>query len=227
MGRVGDRVIDDAGPASHINAMNIGSGDDRSGHRQRHGAVGLLVLIVAGLLFSVVGTPSAQAQGSRPHKRGSGLVGYPSYLPKSTLHFHTDTTVVGTIERPALTNQGDRVKVVTRHWSVLAVVNGPQVPGEGLPYQAPTTTCTWTITLSRATGRVPVVASDFDSIDQQGNVYRQYLVPGQPEPPRVLEPGHRVTFELQGAEAVGEGLMRWAPIGGHIVAKWDFVVEND
>ncbi len=34
-------------------------------------------------------------------------------------------------------------------------------------------------------------------------------------------------FELRAVEAPGEGLMRWAPDGTHIVAKWDFVVEND
>ena len=28
-------------------------------------------------------------------------------------------------------------------------------------------------------------------------------------------------------EAVGEGLMRWAPIGQKIVAEWDYEVEND
>jgi hypothetical protein len=39
--------------------------------------------------------------------------------------------------------------------------------------------------------------------------------------------GQRVSFELLAGEAVGEALMRLAPIDGHIVAKWDFVVEND
>lgn len=211
--------------------MSVGARDDRSTPWRHRVASGLLVSIAAGLLFCVAGPSAAQASGSPsgspPDKGGRGLVGYPSYLPKATLHFHSDTTVVGTAERPALTNQGDGVKVVTQHWSVLAVVSGPVVPGEGLPYQAPTTTCTWTITLSKATGRVPVAVADFDSIDQLGRVYRPYLVPGQPSPPRVLAPGHTVTFELRAAEAVGEGLMRWAPVGGHIVAKWDFVVEND
>jgi hypothetical protein len=36
-----------------------------------------------------------------------------------------------------------------------------------------------------------------------------------------------IGFELRAAEATGEGLMRWAPDGTNIVAKWDFVVEND
>jgi hypothetical protein len=157
----------------------------------------------------------------------NGLVGYPSFLPKSTLNQHTDTQVVGTAGRPALTVEGDPVRVVTPSWSVVARVTGPEVPGEGLPYQTPATTCTWTITLSDATGRVPVSASAFDSIDSRGNLYRPYLVPGQPRPPKVLVPGRTVSFELRAGETVGEGLMRWAPIAHKIVAKWDFDVEND
>jgi hypothetical protein len=190
-------------------------------------------MLVAGTILA--GCMASHSPGADPHpvrasgghESGKGLVGYPSFLPKSTLHFHSDAVVVGSVARPALTNQGDPVKVVTPHWSVVAVVAGPEVPGEGLPYQAPVTTCTWTVKLSKATGTVPVSVADFDSIDDTGNVYLPYLVPGQPLPPDVLEPGQVVSFELRAAEPVGEGLMRWAPIGGRIVAKWDYVVEND
>jgi hypothetical protein len=52
-------------------------------------------------------------------------------------------------------------------------------------------------------------------------------VPGQPLPPRVLRPGTRMSFELRAVMPTGEGLMRWAPDGRNIVAKWDFIVEND
>lgn len=170
---------------------------------------------------------SYQAGASPSPSTSNGLVGYPSYLPPSTLHYDSDAEVVGTAAQPALTNQGDPVKIVTPHWSVVAVVTGPEVPGEGLPYQASFTTCTWTVTLSGATGDVPISVPDFDSIDYRGDVYQPELVPGQPIPPKTLRPGQKVSFELRTGEAVGEGLMRWAPIGGHIVAKWDFVVEND
>ncbi len=91
------------------------------------------------VLVSALGLVVQPADRTSHH---SGLVGYPSYLPKSTLHFHSDAVLTGAAARPALTNQGDPAKVVTPHWSVLAVVSGPEVPGEGLPYQAPATTCT-------------------------------------------------------------------------------------
>jgi hypothetical protein len=172
--------------------------------------------------------------GTSPHPhlhpaaaRATPLGSYPSFLPKDTLNQGTDTVLTGTAARPALTSQGDVVKVRTGHWSVLITVTGPQVPGEGLPFQASADTCTWTVTMSGATGPVPVKAADFTAIDNQGNVYKPALVKGQPRPPAELKPGQQVKFELRAVEATGEGLMRWAPDGTHIVAKWDFVVEND
>jgi len=153
--------------------------------------------------------------------------GYPTWLPSSTLNYHSDTVLTGTVQRPALTNEGDAVEVKTPQWSVLVTVAGPEVPGEGLPYQAPADTCTWIVTMSGATGPAPISTADFTSIDDLGHVYRPYFVPGQPTPPPVLRPGQKVSFELRVVEATGEGLMRWAPDGRNIVAKWDFVVEND
>jgi hypothetical protein len=168
--------------------------------------------------------------GPRPHPaaaRATPLGSYPSFLPAGTLHQGTDRALTGTAQRPALTSQGDVIKVRTAGWSVLITVTGPQVPGEGLPFQASADTCTWVVTMSGATGTVPVKAADFSAIDDQNNVYQPNFVAGQPKPPAVLKPGQKLTFELRAVEATGEGLMRWAPDGTHIVAKWDFVVEND
>jgi len=74
---------------------------------------------------------------------------------------------------------------------------------------------------------VSIKTADFTAIDEQGHVYQPAFVKGHPTPPAELKPGQQVTFELRAVEATGEGLMRWAPDGTHIVAKWDFVVEND
>jgi hypothetical protein len=175
------------------------------------------------LLIALAGCASASSSSARPVQSG----GYPSFLPSSTLHYHSDAVLTGTAQRPALTSQGDGVEVKTPGWTVRVTVTGPQVPGEGLPYQAPATTCTWVVTMSGATGPVPVSVSGFSSIDDASHVYRPAFVPGQPKPPPVLRPGQKISFELRAVEAVGEGLMRWAPDGRNIVAKWDFVVEND
>ncbi|HTA02863.1 MAG TPA: hypothetical protein VK802_20960 [Streptosporangiaceae bacterium] len=190
----------------------------------RAGRLAVLVALALVLL-------ALAACGSAPHhpaaSNANHFGGYPSFLPRSTLNYHSDTVLTGTVQRPALTNQGDGVEVKTPAWSVLITVAGPQVPGEGLPYQAPSTTCTWVVTMSAATAPVPVSLADFSSIDDLNRVYWPKFVAGQPQPPATLRPGQKISFELRAAEATGEGLMRWAPDGNNIVAKWDFVVEND
>ncbi|MCU1529414.1 MAG: hypothetical protein JWP75_3177 [Frondihabitans sp.] len=152
--------------------------------------------------------------------------GLPSYLPKAPVG--TDDVLTGSVKRPALTSEGDSVKVeLPGGGTVLATVTGPVVPGEGLPYQANYTTCTWTVKLSDATRNVLIRLSDLTTLDQLGAVYHPTTVPGQAAPPAVLHPGQSTTFELRTGMKVGEGLLRWAPGGSKIVAEWDFEVEND
>jgi hypothetical protein len=149
----------------------------------------------------------------------------PTFLPTSSIH--PDGVLTGTPGRPALTSQGDSVQVVLADSSVRATVSGPVVPGEGLPYQSRATTCTWTVTLSDATRKMPIKIGDFSALDHRGAVYHVALVAGQPVPPAALSPGTTVAFELRTVMPTGEGLMRWAPAGQQIVASWDFEVEND
>jgi hypothetical protein len=196
-------------------------------HMPRSAPLAALLLALAGCSSASASNPASPAAAGGQASSAAAGGGYPTYLPSSTLNYHSDTVLTGTAQRPALTSQGDGVEVKTPQWSVLVTVTGPEVPGEGLPYQAPTTTCTWIVTMSGGTGPVPVSASDFSSIDDENNVYRPALVAGQPKPPSVLRPGQKISFELRAVEATGEGLMRWAPDGRNIVAKWDFVVEND
>jgi len=149
-----------------------------------------------------------------------------SWLPKQQLDHPVDQTSVGTVAHPALTVEGDFVRVETPAFSALAVVNGPVVPGEGLPVQQRYTTCTWTISLSHVQGTVPISVADFDSIDHLQTVYKPLLVPGE-RLPASLHTGQSLSFKIRSIMPVGEGLLRWAPDGDHIVAKWDYQVEND
>ena len=118
-------------------------------------------------------------------------------------------------------------QVTTPTFSALAVVNGPVVPGEGLPVIQRFTTCTWTISLSHVKGTVPISVADFDSIDHLQTVFTMTLVPGQPPLPTSLHTGQSLSFKVRAVMPTGEGLMRWAPDGNNIVAKWDYQVEND
>jgi hypothetical protein len=101
------------------------------------------------------------------------------------------------------------------------------VPGEGLPYQTDADTATWRVTMSHASGRVPVSAKDFSTIDSFGAIYHPAYVSGRHRPAALLRPGQTVHFELRVVMRVGEGMMRWAPAHRDLVASWDFVVEND
>jgi hypothetical protein len=152
---------------------------------------------------------------------------FPSFLPKKTLNPNVDQVLVGTAAKPALSVQGESIEVKTAAWSVLIDVSGPVVPGEGLPLQQPATTCTWTVTMSQATAPVPVSLADFNTVDHLGSIYQLSPVEGQAPPPSEVDPGQTATFQVRAYEAVGEGLMRWAPINQQIVAEWDFEVEND
>jgi hypothetical protein len=78
-----------------------------------------------------------------------------------------------------------------------------------------------------ATADVPVSLADFHSIDHLGAVFLTGLVPGEHSPPPVLHRGQKLTFQLRAYELVGEGMMQWAPDHQHVVANWDYTVEND
>jgi hypothetical protein len=179
------------------------------------GATTVLLMIMGWGIYGLVAKPGLNTADPR------------SWLPKQQLDHPVDQTVVGTVAHPALTVEGEDVEVRTPGFSALAVVNGPVVPGEGLPFQQRFTTCTWTISLTHVTGTVPISVADFDSIDHTQTVYKPTLVPGQPALPTTLHAGEKLSFKIRSAMPVGEGLLRWAPDGQNIVAKWDYQVEND
>ena len=188
-----------------------------SGVRPRLGWGTVTVLFVsASALAGCGGTPNPSSVG-----------GYPSFLPKRTLHPDVDATLAGTMAKPALTVEGLAVDVKTADWNVVITVSGPVVPGEGLPYQADATTCTWTVAMHDLTGQVPVSAADFHSVDHLGSVFVMGLVRGEAPPPRLLRAGQKLTFQLRAYELVGEGMMQWGPDHKHVVAYWDYTVEND
>ena len=195
---------------------------------RRHG-VGGLALVAIATSFALAGcattakspTSNATHHGAESSKYGS----LPGFLPRES--FDTDRVLVGSTAKPALTTEGDAVSIGGGSGAARITVTGPEVPGEGLPYQSEATTCTWTVTIRTASLGLRVSVADFTTIDHLGMVYQPSLVPGQPSPPDVVAPHSTATFELRAVMVVGEGLMVWSPDGKHPVAKWDFEVEND
>ncbi len=198
--------------------------DSRCGAGVSPGAGGRRLLTILAAVAVLVTAGCAATPTAKPAAAEPSYGSLPSYLPSGA--GQPDSVLTGTVDRPAITSQGDSVNVQLATGSVLVTVTGPEVPGEGLPYQTPTTTCTWTITMTAATTAIPITVGDFTALDHLGSVYRPALVPGQPKPPATVAPGQTVTFELRAVMTVGEGLMRWAP-GQKILASWDFEVEND
>jgi hypothetical protein len=148
----------------------------------------------------------------------------PTFLPTPTLH--ADRELTGTAERPGVTTEGDAVRALIATGSVRVTVTGPVVPVQGAASEPDATTCTWTITLSAARGRVPVAIKAFTVLDEEGNESRPRLAPGSTRPPATIGPGQTVRFELRDVVSAGEGVIRWAPSGA-VVASWDFVAETD
>jgi len=193
---------------------------------RRPGGV-IAALVVGAILTGALAGCSAVTNGnaSNAAKSGSKYGTLPGFLPQQT--FDTDSVLTGTISHPALTTEGDAVRFGSGAAAALVTVTGPEVPGEGLPFQTGATTCTWTITIQAGSKPVPIDPKDFSSSDHLGGVYAPGVVAGQPAPPKTVAPHTSVSFELRTIMVVGEGLMRWAPDGKHAVAAWDFEVEND
>ena len=193
---------------------------------RRPGVGALVVAITAGSMLTGCAVAAAPGSDTTNHSTNSSKYGsLPGFLPHQS--FDTDRTLVGTVGRPALTTEGDTVSIGSGSSAARITVTGPEVPGEGLPYQSAATTCTWTVTIQTGSRAMPIASADFSTIDHLGTVYRPSFVPGQATPPTILDAHDSATFELRAVMVVGEGLMRWAPDGNHAVAEWDFEVEND
>jgi hypothetical protein len=176
------------------------------------------MVLLATLSYGIYGLTATQS----PYTAGPS-----SWLPKQQLDHAVDRVLTGTVANPALVVAGGAVEVHTTAFSALAETDGPVVPGEGLPNQMAFTTCTWTFSINHVVGRVPIALSDFDTINHLGTVFKLSLVPGEAKLPQFVSTGQHLTFQLRAVMPVGEGLLRWAPNGNNIVAKWDYQVEND
>jgi hypothetical protein len=168
---------------------------------------------------------SPAASTNRSSSADGSYGSLPSFLPTPTIK--PDSVLTGSPGQPAVTSQGDSVQALVHGGSVRIRVDGPLVPGEGLPKVTDATTCTWKITLSGGTVRVPLAAAQFSALDENGRAYHPEPVAGHSAPPASVEPNSTVSFDLRVVMPTGEGVMRWAPTSGKVVAVWDFVVEND
>ena len=179
----------------------------------------IFVVLLGVLAYGVYGL---WANGHRAYVSGNPA----KWLPKQALHKPVDRTLFGTYAAPAITVAGDYVHVRAPTFTALAVVTGPAVPGQGFSYQPKYLTSTWTVHIWDVKGYVPLAAKDFDSIDYAGTEFQLSVPPGGTMP-KSVSTGQDATFQLRAVVPIGESLLRWAPNGNNIIAKWDNQVEND
>ncbi len=110
----------------------------------------------------------------------------------------------------------------------MATAVGPAVPREGQFPLPKTARCTFTVTLTRVSGTVPLRASAFTIIDEFGQLHHPRVTgpAGRPLPAQ-LTPGQTVTLIVRDVLPTGNGQLRWAPGTARPVVSWDFDVEID
>ncbi|WCC81143.1 hypothetical protein O6R08_07935 [Cutibacterium equinum] len=104
-------------------------------------------------------------------------------------------------------------------------VNGPTAP-PGTKVGAEEADLTWTVTVSDATGTVPLSVKQFNVQDEAGEYHWTHPVTGSTIPAKISK-GQKVTFKIHTVATSGEGMVRWAPDGKHVVALWDYIAELD
>ena len=194
-------------------------------------ASAVLLAMVLGILLSRGGSSSGAslhrgtANGTL-HASTEKYGGLPAWLPK-------DKVPVGRVlhasrVHPALSIQGEAISVDLGQASVLASAAGPSVPEEGRTPVPETSPCTFIVTFAHATAAIPIEATAFKFIDDNGHV-RQPRVTGLNggTPPRAITPGKPVSLRLKGVLPTGDGALSWSPGGRRQIASWDFTVEID
>ncbi|MGD1049944.1 MAG: hypothetical protein ABR947_02595 [Solirubrobacteraceae bacterium] len=187
-------------------------------------ALGAAALLAAALAVCVALV--AGGGGSPPTVDSAKYGGIPSWLPKPKVP--VDRVVQASPTHPWLGIEGDTISVELAGGHILATAVGPAVPEEGhFPVPA-TSPCTFTVTLTVASGRVPLSAASFTILDELSHLHLPHVtVAGGTPLPRFLTAGRTLTVIVKDVLPTGGGQLRWAPAGSKPVASWDFDVEID
>ncbi|MSS46003.1 hypothetical protein FYJ43_08120 [Cutibacterium sp. WCA-380-WT-3A] len=194
---------------------------------RRVAVVGLCagIALVSGCSASSQGaasaTPSSSASGGNPAEQLAAQP-MPSWLPSQS----APGVAVGTLQKPALSYQGVNVKMnLDRGNSVMMTVTGPTAPA-GTKVGAKEADLTWTVTISEATGTIPLSVKQFNVQDEAGEYHWAQPVKGSPIPATISK-GQTVAFKIHTVASAGEGMVRWAPDGTHVIGLWDYIAELD
>jgi hypothetical protein len=208
--------------------------DDRrrtahAGDRARRPGSRAVPLAVAVILAAVVGVAiwSAAASGGAGSSPASARYGgLPSWLPRAKVK--VDRVLSGSPGRPAISVQGEAVRVLVGGASVMATGVGPEVPEEGRFPVPEVTPATFLITFSSASAAIPLSQGQFGMVDERGALHHPHVTArGSGPMPTEIVPGRPVTVELHAILPTGNGALTWAPRGTRPSASWDYTVEVD
>jgi len=152
--------------------------------------------------------------------------GIPSWLPRPKVR--VGRIVQASTAHPWLAIEGDTVSVNLAGGRTTATAVGPAVPEEGQFPVPRTTPCTFTLTLTRVSGVVPLSAGAFTIIDEEGAIHHPRVrVTGGGTLPRRLGPGRSISLTIDDVLPTGAGTLSWAPNTAKPIVSWDFDVEID
>jgi len=150
----------------------------------------------------------------------------PSWLPTPTVA--VGRVLTASAAHPALGIEGDTVRVAVPGGRVVVTAVGPAVRASGRVPVPSSTRCTFTVTLTGASGVVAVGADRWTVIDERGRVQVPRLVRAAGTPwAATVTTGRTVRYDLIADLPAGSGALAWAPSPGQVIATWNFAVEID
>jgi hypothetical protein len=197
------------------------------------GGFGLAAVITAGFATLRPHAESPSAAGAQAQTPHTGLApqdatygSLPSWLPHSITP--VGRVVQASAAHPWIGIGGDTIVVHIAGQSVDASMVGPQVPRQGVFPMPKTSPCTFIVSLTHASGSIPLNPSDFLIVDQRGRLHRTVVHAADGRAPmRSVSRGHTTTIRLDTVLPTGPGEVVWTTNGRTPIVSFEFVTEID
>ncbi len=167
-----------------------------------------------------------QVLASLNHDTTTRYGGIPTYIPRS--HTPLNRIVTATSQRPVVAIQGDAVRIESPTGSAIATAVGPDVPDRIQGSATLHTPASFVLTFSDVRGRLPLSRKLITITDEQGATLTPTLhAASGRRVPAIVPTGRPFTLRLSTKVSVGDGRLRYLPVGNGWLAQWDFDVETD
>jgi hypothetical protein len=203
------------------------------GSRRTLAAVAALLAVAAAIAVAVVlVTRGGGSHGSSVASLKYGQI--PSWLPKPTPP--PNQIASASAAHPVLAAiEGNTVQAQLPGGSAMVTAVGPAIPDwvsseaqSGQWNGTNTAPTTFDVTFASAKGAVPLRASAFSILTNEGQIVHPAVTAqgGGPLPAQIT-PGKPVTLLVKVALTEGDGALRWAPSGPRVLVAWLYQLELD